>query len=49
MALKTNDYGQELKMQMALKENQRMAEKYHDWVQDFNHLDTIEHYTPYGK
>lgn len=47
--MKTNDYGQDLKMQMALKENQKYTEKLQDWVKDYNHLDTIEHYSPYGK
>ena len=30
--MKTNDYGQELKMQMAVKNNQRVAEKMQDRV-----------------
>jgi uncharacterized protein YaaN involved in tellurite resistance len=49
MALKTNDYGNDLKLQMALKETQKFQDRVNDRVQDLNHLDTVEHFSPYGK
>ena len=42
-------YANELKSQMALKEGLKAAEKLHDRVSDFHHIDTVENFSPYGK
>ena len=44
-----SNYAQDLKNQMAIKEQQKAAEKINDRSQDFIHLDTVEHFSPYGK
>lgn len=44
-----NEYAEELKLQMAIKENQRYQDKLNDRVSDFGHIDTVEHFSPYGK
>jgi uncharacterized protein YlxW (UPF0749 family) len=47
--MNANDYAQDLKLQMAIKADQKYQEKLQDRVKDYNHLDTVEHYSPYGK